>query len=176
MAGKEIAKRGAEEAEKAGIKAVGTAVAPEAGPIVNAVAESKPLRKILEWILLIFASIPALIIGPALAAALAFIMIFGKPGFMGRPGLGGNPNDSPFDCNVEYPTSADEQKMAAYIDSIIPSGSPLNGLGKNFVSTAKAGNKNPLFIAHFAQKESSWGTAGIARSGTNNPFGRTATA
>jgi len=173
--GKEAAKKGAEEVEKAGIKAIGTAVAPEAAPVVQAVAEVPFFRKILEGGLLAAALGILAFIGLIIMAVIALISVLGPLGFGNRPSLGGNPYDSPFDCNVEYPQNANEQAMAAYIDSIIPSGSPLRGLGKNFVSTAKAGNKNPLFIAHFAQKESSWGAKGIATRNTFNPFGRTAT-
>lgn len=171
---KETTKKGIEAGEKAAIKAGGAALGPEAAPIANVVAEVPFFRKILEGGLLGVALFILSLIALIIIGIIALISVLGPLGFGNRPSLSGNPYDSPFDCNVEYPQNTNEQAMAAYIDSIIPSGSPLRGLGKNFVSTAKAGNKNPLFIAHFAQKESSWGTAGIARSETNNPFGRKA--
>jgi len=180
--GKETAKKGAEQAEKAGIKAAGAALGPEAAPVANAVAEVPFFRKILEGGLLSIALAVLAVAALIVVAIIAIISVLGPLGLGNRPSLSGNPYDSPFDCNVEYPQSANEQAMAAYINSIIPSDSPLQGLGKNFVSTAKAGNKNPLFIAHFAKKESSWGMAGIARGvkvngitvPTHNPFGRKA--
>lgn len=133
--------------------------------------EKKKNKK--EWVVLIIAFLLLLVVGGVGVGVAALIASFPN-GFGNRPLLSGS-IDSPFDCNVEYPAGADEQKMADYINSIIPSSSHLKGLGADFVSTAKAGNKNPLFIAHFAEKESSWGMAGIAQANTNNPFGRTAT-
>ncbi|TSC91477.1 MAG: peptidase M23 [Candidatus Berkelbacteria bacterium Licking1014_96] len=180
--GNETAKKGVEAGEKAAIKAGGAALGPEGAAAAKVVAEVPFFRKILEGGLLAIALGILGIIALIVIGIIALISVLGPLGFGNRPSLSGNPYDSPFDCNVAYPQNADEQKMAAYIDSIIPSGSPLRGLGKNFVSTAKAGNKNPLFIAHFAKKESSWGTAGIARGvevdgrivPTLNPFGRKA--
>ncbi len=76
------------------------------------------------------------------------------------------------------PTIANEQKLAesidAYIKSLKPT-SPLVGSGTNFVTGGVANGINPLWVVSIAQKESSFGTAGIALRGTNNPFGRTAT-
>lgn len=136
--------------------------------------EKSFIAKIMEGGLLACALMILVFIGVIIMAVMALIAVLGPLGFGNRPSLTGS-IDSPFDCNVEYPTNADEKKMTDYINSIIPSGSPLHNLGKNFVSSGKAGNKNPLFIAFFAQKESSWGTKGIATRDTFNPFGRTAT-
>lgn len=120
---------------------------------------------------LAFAAAPPVIL---ILIILGLIFALGTLGFADRPYLSGSV-DSPYDCNVVYPAGANERAMADYINSIIPSGSPLRGMGDHFVSSAKAGNKHPLFIAQFAQKESSWGTKGIATRDTFNPFGRTAT-
>lgn len=77
------------------------------------------------------------------------------------------------------PAIADQAKLAASIDSYMndnaPAGSPLRGLGDKFVSGAVSADINPLLVVAHAQKESSFGTAGIATRGTFNAFGRTAT-
>jgi len=125
--------------------------------------------------------------GPALAAGCLILLIVGGiifvialvgtvfiRGFSGQPYIQGA-LASGVNCKISYPSGGDEAKMASYIDSIIP-GSPLKGLGQSFVNSGKTGGIHPLMIAFFAKKESSWGTAGIATRGTNNPFGRTATA
>lgn len=74
-----------------------------------------------------------------------------------------------------YPNITNEASYAAAIDDFITDSSPLNGLGKYFVSGGKKTGINPALIAAQAKKESSFGTAGIATKGTNNAFGRTAT-
>ncbi|MCX6811555.1 MAG: peptidoglycan DD-metalloendopeptidase family protein [Candidatus Berkelbacteria bacterium] len=135
--------------------------------------EKSLLSKILEGGIFSCALIILVFIGMIVIGILALISVLGTLGFADRPYLSGSV-DSPYDCNVTYPSGSNEQAMASYINSIIPSGSPLRGMGDHFVATAKAGNKHPLFIAHFAQKESSWGTTGIATNGSNNPFGRKA--
>lgn len=62
----------------------------------------------------------------------------------------------------------------AYIQSLVPR-SPLVGAGDNFVNAGVEHGINPMWVVVIAQKESSFGTAGIATKGTNNSFGRTAT-
>lgn len=74
-----------------------------------------------------------------------------------------------------YPNITDEAKYIAAIDEYIPDSSPLNGLGKYFVSGGKKSGINPSLIVAQAKKESSFGTAGVATKGINNAFGRTAT-
>lgn len=118
-----------------------------------------------------FCSIPAV----GIILILALLYVLSQFGILGnRPFLSGPLSNGAISCNVAYPVDADEGAMANYINSIIPSGSPLSGLGANFVATAKAGNKNPLFVAFFAKKESSWGVAGWPAQNANNPFGRKA--
>lgn len=73
-------------------------------------------------------------------------------------------------------TRALAQAIDQYIDANAPSGSPLRGLGDSVVSGSVRANINPFFIVTIAQKESSFGTAGVATNGSNNAFGRTATA
>jgi hypothetical protein len=74
-----------------------------------------------------------------------------------------------------YPNIIDEAAFAQAIDESIPSNSPLKGMGKYYVSGAKAAGVNPALIYAISYKESKFGTLGIAKKGTNNAFGRTAT-
>lgn len=50
-------------------------------------------------------------------------------------------------------------------------GSPLQGLGKDFVQIGKKYGVHPGVFAILAKKESSLGTAGYATQGTHNPYG-----
>lgn len=75
------------------------------------------------------------------------------------------------------PTITNQDGLAraieAYITQRVPS-SPFAQGGSAFVSAGIASGVNPLWIVTIAQKESSFGTKGIATKGTFNAFGRTA--
>jgi murein DD-endopeptidase MepM/ murein hydrolase activator NlpD len=68
------------------------------------------------------------------------------------------------------------QAINQFIDTNAPASSPLRGLGSSVVSGSVRTDINPFFIVTIAQKESAFGTAGVATNGSNNSFGRTATA
>jgi len=76
-----------------------------------------------------------------------------------------------------YPNITDEAKYAAAIDDYIPDNSPLNGLGKYFVSGGKKSGINPALLVAHTQKESSFATCSncVASKGGYNAFGRRAT-
>lgn len=73
----------------------------------------------------------------------------------------------------------DPDKLASaidqYIDKYAPTNSPLRGMGRHIVDGSIEAGVNPFVLVGIAQKESSFGTAGIATIGTHNAFGRTAT-
>jgi hypothetical protein len=75
------------------------------------------------------------------------------------------------------PRINDQQALAtaieAYISKYAPS-SPFTHAGTAFVAAGVTNGVNPLWMVTIAQKESSFGTAGIAIKGTFNAFGRTA--
>lgn len=62
-----------------------------------------------------------------------------------------------------------------YVAGKAPANSPLRGLGEEFVTGSQRADINPFFLVAIAQKESSFGTAGVATNGSRNSFGRTAT-
>jgi len=73
----------------------------------------------------------------------------------------------------------DPESMANAIDTYIKKyqkNSPLLGVGKITVASAKNADVNPFLIIGIANKESSLGTAGTLWNTANNVFGRTATA
>ncbi len=67
------------------------------------------------------------------------------------------------------------QAIDKYFNDNAPASSPLRGLGSSVVSGSVRADINPFFIVTIAQKESAFGTAGVATNGSNNSFGRTAT-
>lgn len=94
MAGKEMAKRGAEEAGKAAIKAGGAALGPEGAAAAKVVAEVPFFRKILEGGLLGVALFILSFIALIIVGIIALISVLGPLGFNNRPLLGGDPNAS----------------------------------------------------------------------------------
>lgn len=87
--GKEVAKKGAEATEKAGIKAVGLAV-PEAAPVTNVVAEVPLFRKIFEGGLLSCALFVLALAGVIVIGVIALISVLGPLGFGNRPSQSGD--------------------------------------------------------------------------------------
>lgn len=76
---------------------------------------------------------------------------------------------------IKVPVIKDPAKLAAAIDQYIKSKSPespLNGLGKYFVEGGMRAGINPLLAVAQSQKESTFGTKGIATNGSNNAMGR----
>lgn len=95
-------------------------------------------------------------------------------------GSGGNAGNGSGGCSSPLlPKINDPGAFASSIDNYIKAavpGSPLIGAGSNFVKAGVDNGINPAWIVSIAEHESSYGTAGIATQGTNNPFGLTATA
>ncbi len=81
-------------------------------------------------------------------------------------------------CNSpRLPKIADEAGLAqtinTYIAERVPS-SPFTHAGREFIAAGRASGVSPIWMVTIAQKESSFGTKGIATKGTFNAFGRTA--
>lgn len=82
--------------------------------------------------------------------------------------------------DTRLPTINDAAKVGEALNKFMETGSPPNspmrGLGDKFVSGAVRAGVNPFWVVAIAQHESSFGTAGIALNGSQNAFGRRASA